>query len=223
LPNVNHNSLTDPYIHEPKGASTATSGQVYVANGSGSGTWTAHSAFTDANNHEPKGASTALAGQVYIANGAGSGSWVESHRIVGGYLTYSTGSPYAFSATTSDTVLNPTYTLSTNNGFTGLSSPNARIRYDGTETINASLDAVFSITQSSGSAKALELVFYKNGSVVTGSRMISTVANAEYHVITIKFNTTLATNDYIEVFGKIDSATTVNFVSGYLRILGTPA
>jgi hypothetical protein len=187
LANINHNSLTDPFLHEPKGASTA------------------------------------LAGQVYIANGAGSGVWVESHRIVGGYLTFSTGSPYAFAATTSDTVLNPTYTLSVNNGFTGLSSPNARIRYDGTETINASLDAVFSLTQSSGSAKALQLVFFKNGVELTGSRMIATVANAEYHVITVKFNTTLSTNDYIEVFGKIDSAATVNFVSGYLRITGTPA
>lgn len=36
-----HSSLTDPNLHEPKGVSTATSGQVYVANGSGSGAWTA--------------------------------------------------------------------------------------------------------------------------------------------------------------------------------------
>lgn len=182
-----------------------------------------HSTLTDPFLHEPKGVSTASAGQVYTANGAGSGVWVESHRLVGGYLTYSIGSPYAFAATTSDTVLNPTFSLATNNGFTGLSSPNARIRYDGSETINATIDAVFSITQASGSAKALELVFYKNGSVLTGSRMIATVANAEYHVIAVKFDTTLSTNNYVEVFGKIDSATTVNFVSGYLRITGTPA
>lgn len=182
-----------------------------------------HSTLTDPYLHEPKGVATAQAGQVYIANGSGSGVWVEGHRLVGGYLTFSTGSPYAFSATTSDTVLNPTYSLATNNGFTGLSSPNARIRYDGTETINAVVDAVFSVTQASGSAKALQLAFYKNGSELLGSRMIATVANGEYHVITVKFDTTLATNNYLEVFGKIDSATTVNFVSGYLRITGTPA
>lgn len=35
-----HNSLTDPNLHEPKGASTASAGQIYVANGSGSGVWT---------------------------------------------------------------------------------------------------------------------------------------------------------------------------------------
>lgn len=41
MANVNHSSLTDPYIHEPKGASNAAAGRVYVANGSGSGAWTA--------------------------------------------------------------------------------------------------------------------------------------------------------------------------------------
>ena len=40
MANVNHSALTDPYLHEPKGASTASSGDVYVANGSGSGAWT---------------------------------------------------------------------------------------------------------------------------------------------------------------------------------------
>jgi len=41
MANVNHSSLTDPYIHEPKGVASASVGKVYVANGSGSGTWTA--------------------------------------------------------------------------------------------------------------------------------------------------------------------------------------
>tara|TARA_R110002153_G_scaffold5540_2_gene25685 strand:+ start:4920 stop:5390 length:471 start_codon:yes stop_codon:yes gene_type:complete len=41
MANVNHSSLTDPYIHEPKGAATAAAGRVYVANGTGSGAWTA--------------------------------------------------------------------------------------------------------------------------------------------------------------------------------------
>ena len=36
---VQHSSLTDPNIHEPKGASTASVDTTYVSNGSGSGTW----------------------------------------------------------------------------------------------------------------------------------------------------------------------------------------
>lgn len=34
-----HSALTGADLHEPKGASTATSGQAYLANGSGSGSW----------------------------------------------------------------------------------------------------------------------------------------------------------------------------------------
>ena len=41
MANVNHNTLTDPYLHEPKGVASAASGKVYVANGAGSGAWTA--------------------------------------------------------------------------------------------------------------------------------------------------------------------------------------
>lgn len=35
-----HSTLTGSDLHEPKGAASATSGQVYVANGAGSGVWT---------------------------------------------------------------------------------------------------------------------------------------------------------------------------------------
>lgn len=35
-----HSTLTGAELHEPKGAASATSGQVYVSNGAGSGTWT---------------------------------------------------------------------------------------------------------------------------------------------------------------------------------------
>lgn len=40
MANVNHSTLTDPFLHEPKGVSTATTGQVYVSDGAGSGSWT---------------------------------------------------------------------------------------------------------------------------------------------------------------------------------------
>ena len=42
MANVNHSALTDPYLHEPKGVAAASSGEVYVANCSGSGTWEDH-------------------------------------------------------------------------------------------------------------------------------------------------------------------------------------
>ena len=36
---IQHNTITDPDIHEPKGVAYATSGKVYISNGSGSGAW----------------------------------------------------------------------------------------------------------------------------------------------------------------------------------------
>lgn len=40
MANVEHASLTGAALHEPKGVEVATIGQVYVANGLGSGSWT---------------------------------------------------------------------------------------------------------------------------------------------------------------------------------------
>lgn len=41
MANKEHRTVTDPDIHEPKGASTAASGRAYIADGAGSGAWTA--------------------------------------------------------------------------------------------------------------------------------------------------------------------------------------
>lgn len=40
MANVQHSSLTDPNIHEPKGITTAAANTVYMANGSATGSWT---------------------------------------------------------------------------------------------------------------------------------------------------------------------------------------
>lgn len=40
MANVAHSTLTAANLHEPKGVATATAGQVYIANGAGSGAWT---------------------------------------------------------------------------------------------------------------------------------------------------------------------------------------
>lgn len=48
MANVNHSTLTDPYLHEPKGVASANANEVYVANGSGSGSWKPHHHFVGA-------------------------------------------------------------------------------------------------------------------------------------------------------------------------------
>jgi hypothetical protein len=62
-----HKDIPDIGLHEPKGAVSALTGQQYISNGAGSGSWTVP---------EPKGASTALVGQQYYSDGAGSGQWL---------------------------------------------------------------------------------------------------------------------------------------------------
>jgi hypothetical protein len=39
VPDIQHSAIPDGQRHEPKGISTASSGQVYVASGTGSGVW----------------------------------------------------------------------------------------------------------------------------------------------------------------------------------------
>lgn len=38
---LEHSTIPDPYLHEPKGAAAASASTVYVADGAGSGAWTA--------------------------------------------------------------------------------------------------------------------------------------------------------------------------------------
>ena len=60
-----HVDITDPEIHEPKGAATASEGSVYVSDGDGSGSWSIL---------EPANADLQQAKKVYVSNGSG-GTW----------------------------------------------------------------------------------------------------------------------------------------------------
>ena len=58
---IQHNVITDPNIHEPKGATSAVSETAYVANGAGSGVW---------KRPLPSGSDSAGASKVLEADGA---------------------------------------------------------------------------------------------------------------------------------------------------------
>lgn len=63
---IEHVSINDPNIHEPKGVATAVSGSAYVANGAGSGVW------------EPakiQGQGGALVDTVPVSDGSGGVNW----------------------------------------------------------------------------------------------------------------------------------------------------
>jgi hypothetical protein len=123
-----------------------------------------HSSLTGSEIHEPKGADTAADGDVYVSDGAGSGSWEHPVAHFGGYVTFDAVTPaYAHSMTTSDTVLNPTFTETSSKEFTATTSPNARITYTGTDSRDAFLTFNCAIQQSSGGSRDVEFVFYVNG------------------------------------------------------------
>ena len=175
--------------------------------------------------HEPKGVAAASSGEVYVADGAASGDWLPFDQHISGYVAFDSATPaYSHSTTTSDTVLNPTFSVQgTPVGFSGLSSPNARLRYDGTPSVHAVVNAAFSVKQASGTSKDIELALFKNGVEVTGTRSVRTISSGSW--ANVSFNTviTMATNDYVEVFIKADSAHTTQFAGAQLTIHAIPA
>jgi hypothetical protein len=187
MANVNHSTLTDPYLHEPKGVASAGAGAVYVANGSGSGTWK------------------------------------KAHSNADVYLDFDATTPaYVHSATTGFTVINPTLSTSTLNNFTVTNSPNARLTYTGTEDISANIHISISTSQSTGTNKDVEWVVYKNGASLSGAHVIRTISSGAWGSISLLGNSTLSTNDYLEVYSKISSSSNVSYASIFWTVKGLP-
>lgn len=64
MPDIEHSAISDPYIHEPKGVAAASAGEVYIADGAGSGEWRILD-FTDIDVTVPSSASdTGTAGNI---------------------------------------------------------------------------------------------------------------------------------------------------------------
>lgn len=80
MANVEHKNLTGASLHEPKGTAAATSGQVYTADGAGSGTWQKYLA----SNIDTTGAA---ADDAFYADGAGAGSWKSAPGSVYGAIS----------------------------------------------------------------------------------------------------------------------------------------
>ena len=188
MANVNHSTLTDPYLHEPKGVAAATNGSIYIANGSGSGSWT------------------------------------KAHSHINGYLPFdAVGPAYTHSVTTGYTAINPTFSTTLADGFTGSATPNARLIYTGSNTITAQCNFTFNFKQASGSSADLELVYYKNGSVMNGGHIIVTANSGEWKSASLNDMTSLSTNDYVEIFVKGSTSFTLQVASASLIINGAPA
>ena len=180
-----------------------------------------HKLITNADLHEPKGVSAASNKTVYVANGSGSGAWTAPNAVANVYIAFNSASPtYTQANTTSDVILNPTWVSGVISGFTVQTSPNARLRYDGTDTKNVNITLAMACNQASGSNKNVEFALFKNGTELAGSRSIRTTTTSDWGNITVVGSTTMATNDYIEVKSKTSAAATIQYASLSLRVLG---
>ena len=179
-----------------------------------------HSALSDPYLHEPKGASTASNGSLYFSDGAGSGSWNHPTHYVGGYVDFDSASPESQAISTTFSALDPVFALAENSGFTALSSPNARIRFDEPETMIATISFSTSIRHAAGGTRDVELALYKNGTIINGAHMIQTTDNDDWNNITLVGQVEMTTDDYIEVWAKASQNLTLETASAFLTIKG---
>jgi len=184
---------------------------------------TQHQNITEAYLHEPKGVSTASANEAYLADGASSGSWEKVSAHIGGYIVFDSATPaYQHSATTSDTVLDPTFVVSHAEQFSAIGTPNARLTYTGTPDRHCFLSFNASIKQAGGADRDIELLYYKNGAALEGSRVIRTTSTGSWGSVSTSYDLVLSTNDYIELCIKSSVAVTVDVAQAYLGIQGVP-
>jgi len=204
LADIQHSAIPDGQRHEPKGISTATNKQVYIANGSASGAWSKVGPIS------LNGVTTnGVSGQFVAVDGTG--NFVLASAPSGSIYFYNIGTPYTLTYPSVFTKAAPT-TIASGVSTLITEGTNARLTYTGTIPVN--LDVVFTVScdQATGANRDIEAAIYKNGSLVNGSNGIITTTSGEKHIITCHADVPVVTNDYIEVYIKNGGA------SGDVRI-----
>lgn len=220
---VQHDAITDPYIHEPKGAAAAAANTLYIADGAASG---AFQKLYDTCLDGIAASPTARKVSIFDGVGAFSSAWVGSDMLTGSQLaaksvavsdgalgwteyppvygqTYfnNPGTPYTWTYSATYTIVQPTTVAG---GFASqiTEATTARLTYTGTPTRAVRVKGMMSIKQSSGASKDITVAIYKNGSAITGCENVITTTSAEWADITIEWIVSAATNDYFELYMK---------------------
>tara|TARA_R110000772_G_scaffold30437_2_gene75469 strand:- start:1021 stop:1599 length:579 start_codon:yes stop_codon:yes gene_type:complete len=187
-----------------------------------------HSILTGSALHEPKGAAAAGSGQVYVANGSGSGVWQPIHRHLGVTTSFSKSSPYAYSLDTdiSEKLLNfsPSASDTVTSGFSVITSPTLRFRYDDSTTLTGLINVTMSSSQSTGPTKDVEWTLFKNSFEIAGSRSIRSISTGTWGSISVTGLTELVQNDSITIGTKANADdVVVNYANIYVSIIGMSA
>lgn len=169
--------------------------------------------------HVCKGADTATSGQVPTFNGSGGQSAKYANPRGSCYFT-NLATPYTLTFPSVYTKVSPTTTASGGN-IEVTEGNNARVTYTGTDTIDFTASIEMAVDQSAGATRDIETQIYKNGSAVSGAQTVVTTVSGNKEQISYRFNLSLATNDYIEVYMKNAGASgDINIYSFFLDLLG---
>ena len=82
-----------------------------------------------------------------------------------------------------------------------------RITYTGTTTQILKINAALSLDPASGSNQNLQVYLYKNGAAIAGSRIESKINHGEHKEVSLVYQISMATNDYIEIYVQNSTAT----------------
>jgi len=204
MPSISHKNIPSAQAHEPKGVESAVNKSLYVANGSGSGTWSKIGPQSLSNI-----STNGVAGQFVAVDGAG--NFVLASAPSGSIYFYNVSTPYTLTYPSVFTKAAPT--------TTGSGSPtlitegtNARLTYTGASTTSLDVAYIISFDQASGADRDVQAAIYKNGTVVPGSQAIVTSSSGQKHQLICHADVSVSLNDYIEIYIKNDGA------SGDVRI-----
>jgi predicted secreted protein len=98
-----------------------------------------------------------------------------------------------------------TWTVDLQGSFTGTTG--GRLTYTGSETQICRVAASLSLDPVSGSNQHISVYIAKNGSTIAGSRQISHISHGAENNMSVTWQLSLATNDYIELFVQNGTAT----------------
>lgn len=210
---IEHKDIPEAQLHEPKGASTASANNVYVANGSGSGTWS-------------KVASTALSGlsgdggssnKRIITNGS-NGFSIKTDLAYGGMGITNNGNAFAVTVAGDLTLkTNTDYVL-----FTGVGAPWSSENLFGgvtfsTDRLTAPVNGLYrvylaaSIYDFPGTHTRLGFKIRINGSAYSSRNFISKADSAtDERQLFGYMDLTLAAGEYVQLY--VASTDTGNFI-----------
>lgn len=211
MANVQHNVLTDPNLHESKGVATATTKTVYVANGSGSGTWVKLSP------QSLSGITTNGSSGEFVSVD-GSGNFVLVSGAHGQTDFFNASTPYSLAIVAGTPAKLALTTIAGGIPQNITEGTNARLTYTGADTLDLTILYSISLDQASGTNKDVTLSIYKNGAL-SNAQMICTTNSGEKEVISGTTTVSATTGSYFEVYADVSVNATIRVYAFQLNAL----